>query len=108
MSFKIIAGDLPIATRLYEVEKDIQRVEILTEENKKKIFGSAGWGLTGAVLGSLIAGPVGLAAGIAGILKGGNKKEICFACFLRDGRKFMAIADNKTYQTILARAFNNT
>lgn len=113
MSFKIIAGDFPqnasLSTFLgqanlvwgwgksFDLKDQIENIELLTEENKKKILGSAGWGITGAVLGGVIAAPVALAAGLAGVLKGGNKKELCFVCTLRDGRKFMAIADSKTY-----------
>ena len=120
MSFKIVAGDFPKNTR-YSFQSlswgfggdsicltnQIANLELMTEENKKKILGSAGWGITGAVLGGLFAAPVALAAGLAGILKGGNKKEICFACHLKDGRKFMAISDNKTFQDFLALSFNS-
>ena len=67
----------------------------MTEENKKKFLSSAGWGLVGAAL----FGPVGL---LAGALAGGNRKEIAFAVYLKDGRKFLAVADPKTYQQIVA------
>jgi hypothetical protein len=84
---------------------NVERVEIVTEENKKKMLGSVGWGLTGAVVGGLIAAPIAIAAGLAGLLKGGNKKEICFACYLKDGRKFMAVVDPKIYMQISSLAF---
>jgi hypothetical protein len=33
---------------------------------------------------------------------GGNKKEVCALCELKDGRKFLATMDSKVYQEILA------
>lgn len=73
----------------------IQSVELVTEENKTSFVGKAGLGLVGAVA----LGPLGA---IAGLLAGGNSKEVCFMCTLKDGKKFMAIADSKTYQKFLA------
>lgn len=118
MSFKVIAGDFPTHASFTstfgngcyivsgwndEVKLDdhIKSAEILTEESKKKFMGAAGWGLVGAAA----LGPLGL---IAGVLAGGNKKEICFACELKDGRKFMAIADSSTFHKINALVFNKS
>lgn len=131
MKFKVIAGDFPTDTTYIpskgqspklkyhdkasgayfnaSVEvpllRQVERVEILTEESKKKILGSVGWGLTGLVIGGLVAAPVAVAAGIAGILKGGNAKEVTLVCYLKDGRKFMAIADSNTFTELTALAF---
>lgn len=77
---------------------NVASVEMVTEENKKKFASAAGLG----VLGAVALGPIGL---LAGVLAGGNKKEICFACHLKDGKKFMAVADSKTYQALLAETF---
>jgi hypothetical protein len=108
--FKVIGGDIPnnatcngLFGRMamsWNFGKDsillngnITSIEKVTEENKKKFTGAAGWGL----VGGLALGPLGL---IAGVLKGGNKKEIAFVAELKDGRKFMAVADPKMYQAI--------
>lgn len=136
MKFEIIAGDFhkntkylkangKICLRVLEMREDkpypvpyelnlvgnIANVEMVTEENKKRILGSAGWGVAGLTLGGIVglaAGglPLAIVAGIAGILKGGNTKEVCLACHLRDGRKFMAIVDVKIYREICALAFS--
>ena len=134
MKFEIIAGDFPKKTEYVMLKKrpvlrlkdsgksmlfspvydetplsgQIEKVEIVTEENKKKILGSVGWGITGMLVGGLIAAPVAIAAGLAGVLKGGNKKEICIACYLKDGRKFMAIADNQIYMQLSSQAFEHS
>lgn len=79
-------------------KEDIQSVELLTEESKKKFLGSAGLGIAGG----LLLGPLGL---LAGALAGGNKKEICFACHLKDGKKFMAVTDSKVYQKLSSYCF---
>lgn len=79
-------------------KQSVEKVEMLTEESKKRFMGSAGLGIVGAIA----LGPLGL---IAGALAGGNKKEVCFACYLKDGKKFMAVTDNKLYQKIMSFAF---
>lgn len=78
--------------------EDVESIEQLNEEKVKKLAGTAGWGIAGGVL----LGPVGA---IGGILLGGNKKEVAFACHLKDGRKFMATTDGKTWQKIAAARF---
>jgi hypothetical protein len=77
---------------------DIELLEIATEETVKKFGGTAGWGLAGAAL----FGPVGL---LAGILSGGNKKQVTFVARFRDGRRLMATTDSKTYAKIMADTF---
>ena len=114
MGFKIIGGDIPksaafVSSQLgtfltlgffqnVTLKGNIERLEIITEESKKNFIGSAGWGL----VGGLALGGVGL---LAGVLSGGNKKEICFACYLKDGRKFLAVADPDTFKKIAALGF---
>ncbi|RUO48972.1 hypothetical protein [Pseudidiomarina donghaiensis] len=82
----------------YNFGTDFERVELLSEEQVKKLAGTAGWGLAGAVL----LGPIGA---IGGMLLGGNKKEVVIACYLKDGRKFMATTDSKTWTKISASMF---
>ena len=82
----------------YNFATDVERVEMLDEEKVKKLAGTAGWGLVGAAL----LGPLGA---IGGILLGGNKKEVVFACYFKDGRKFMATTDSKTFTKISAALF---
>lgn len=117
MSCKIIAGDFkdnsiiptgwkqepsiaygPLGLKTLKLKGNIQSIEVVNEENKKSFIGAAGWGL----VGSIALGPLGL---IAGALAGGNNKNVCFACTLIDGRKFMAISDPGMYQKIAALAF---
>ncbi len=128
MAFKIVAGDFPkqaiyISTfgeaslsyfdpvksrwkpQIVLLKGQVAKVEQVTEDNKKKILGSVGWGTAGMVVGGLIAAPIALIAGLAGILAGGNKKEVCFVCHLKDGRKFMAVSDQKIYQNFLVLSF---
>jgi len=76
----------------------VASIELVTEQNKKKFIGAAGWGIVGA----LALGPLGA---LAGLLAGGNKKQICFACELKDGKRFMGVADAKVYQLLCAEAW---
>lgn len=77
---------------------ELERVELLDEEKVKKLAGTAGWGVAGAVL----LGPLGA---IGGILLGGNKKEVAFAAYLKDGRKFMGVTDGGTWKKLMAVVF---
>lgn len=77
---------------------EFEKVEIVTEENKKKVLGTVGWGAAGA----LMLGPLGL---LAGLLLGGKKKEVCFAGTFKDGRKLLATTDAKTFKKIMGAAF---
>ena len=81
-----------------DLKSEVDSIEQLTEDKVKKVAGTAGWGLAGAAL----LGPLGA---IGGILLGGNKKQVAFACYLKDGRKFMATTDGKTWQKITAARF---
>ena len=77
---------------------ELERTELLDEEKVKKLAGTAGWGVAGAVL----LGPIGA---IGGMLLGGNKKEVAFAAYLKDGRKFMATTDGGTWKKLMAIIF---
>lgn len=115
MSNKIVAGDyeggqillsLGTLTLIHKNVKGsifldknyLKSVEIVTEENKKKFIGTAGW----AIAGTALLGPIGL---IAGALAGGRKKEILVACQLKDGKKFLAVVNSKVYQKMMQIVF---
>lgn len=76
----------------------LEAIDIASEENVKKIGGTAGWGLVGGVL----LGPVGL---LAGLLAGGRKKDVTFIAKFKDGRKLLATTNQKTYTKIQAAVF---
>ncbi|WP_142849785.1 hypothetical protein [Telmatospirillum sp. J64-1] len=115
-SIKVLAGDLEKGTwsgsfgvfTKYTVShpvkgetfalRDFQQAEMLTEENKKKVAGTLGW----AAVGAIALGPIGA---LGGALLGGRSKEVCFAASLKNGRKFMATTDMKTWQKIQASIF---
>lgn len=77
---------------------EVASIELATEESVKRAGGTIGWGAAGAV----ILGPVGL---LAGLLLGGKGKDATFVCVLKDGRKFMATTDSKTFTQIQAGMF---
>jgi len=82
---------------------ELETVEIATEENLKKLGGTLGWGLAGAVvLAQVGLGPVGL---LAGLLVGGRKKKITFIAKFKDGRKILASTDSKTFTKLQAVVF---
>lgn len=82
----------------YNFVTEVESVELLDEEKVKKLAGTAGWALAGAAL----LGPLGA---IGGMLLGGNKKEVAFVCYMKDGRKFMATTDGGTWKKIMAATF---
>lgn len=97
-------GSLKLRTKAHRILgetiplTELESVEIATEESVKKIGGTVGWGVAGAV----ILGPVGL---LAGLLLGGKKKEITFVARFKDGRKLLASTDSKTFTKLQAAAF---
>jgi hypothetical protein len=108
---KILAGDFPEGNCDYSwgdfnfgflskniSDKQLDTVEIATEESVKRIGGTVGWGVAGAV----ILGPVGL---LAGLLLGGKSKDITFIAKFKNGKKFMASTDNKTFTKLQAVTF---
>lgn len=122
MAVKVVAGDLKqgkwqfsgagggaimvsadTSSLSWKMEKvnlvsSVETLEQLTEEKVKKLAGTAGWGLAGAAL----LGPLGA---VGGMLLGGNKKQVSFVAYLKDGRKFMATTDGKTWEKIQAARF---
>ncbi len=76
----------------------LKSVELATEENVKKVGGTIGWGVAGA----LILGPAGL---LAGLLMGGRSKEVTFIAVFKDGRKLLATTDNKSFTRLQASVF---
>ncbi|SRR6266567_4080820 len=79
--------------------KDVfESVEIATEESVAKVGSAVGWGTAGLVL----AGPLGL---LAGAMLGGRGKDVTFVAKLKDGRKFLARTDSKTFTNLQAKVF---
>lgn len=77
---------------------EIESFELASEESVKKIWGT----VAGGAIGLAILGPLGL---LAGVLTGGNRKEVVWMCRFKDGRKLMAKSKNKTYEAIQAALF---
>lgn len=81
-------------------KKNVKKVELVTEEMKKK---SAGTAAKSGAAGGLLFGPAGLIVGaLAGSLVGKNVQEVCFICYLKNGKKLMVQGDNKLYKDFLA------
>lgn len=77
---------------------EIAEVDKASEESVKRFGGTVGWGAVGA----LILGPVGM---LAGLLIGGKSTDVTFVAKLKDGRKFLATSDAKTYTKLQAAVF---
>ena len=82
-----------------DLKEHLESVSLQTEEEVRSLAGAAGWG----VLGSLFFGPAGLLLGALWGSRG--RKEICLAAYLKDGRKFLGIADAQTFQKLQAVTF---
>ena len=86
----------------YKVKKyridDVEEVDEASEENVKRLGGTVGWGVAGAV----ILGPVGL---LAGLIAGGRGKNVTFVCKFKDGTKMLGTTSSKTFTKIMAARF---
>lgn len=71
----------------------ISDLKVANQESSRSISSALGWGVAGA----LVAGPVGL---LAGLWLGGKEEEITFLATFHDGRKLLAITDGKTWSKI--------
>ncbi len=80
---------------------EIAQFEVITEENKKSIAGTLGWGAVGAVA----LGPLGL---LAGVLGGGNKKVRVIAITFNDGRKVLLKGTQKDVEQMTKFRFNQS
>jgi hypothetical protein len=78
--------------------KEFETLEVASEENVKRLGGTVGWGVAGAVL----LGPVGL---LVGLLAGGKKKEVTFILRLQDGRKILASTNSKCFTAMQSAIF---
>mgnify|MGYP001147449312 CR=1 FL=1 len=76
----------------------VEVLDVASEESVKRIGGTVGWGVAGAV----ILGPVGL---LAGLLLGGKGKNVNFVAKFSDGRKMLATTDSKTFTAMQAAVF---
>jgi hypothetical protein len=76
----------------------LESAELASEDAVKRLGGTVGWGVAGAVL----LGPLGL---LAGLLVGGRGKDVTFIGVHKDGRKFLATTDSKTFTKISAALF---
>lgn len=81
-----------------KVPSDIERIEKHDEHSVRALSDMAGW----ATLGALVAGPIGA---IIGGVFGGQRNEVLFAVYLKDGRKFLASTDPKTFAKMQAATF---
>jgi hypothetical protein len=82
-----------------DLKENLESVTVQSEDEVRSLLGATGWGL----LGSYLLGPAGL---LLGALWGWRKqKEVCFAGYLKDGRKFLGITDAQTFQKLKAVSF---
>lgn len=84
-----------LKTEKLGITDNLESIEQITEENKNNILAKAGWG----TLGLAAFGPIGL---VAGLWLTGKGKEICIACELKSGEKFVASVDKETYKEFVA------
>ena len=80
---------------------EIDQFDVITEENKKSIAGTLGWGAVGAIA----LGPLGL---LAGVLGGGNKQVRVIAITFNDGRKVLLKGTQKDVEQMMKFRFNQS
>lgn len=78
--------------------EDIETLEQASEENVKRVAGTAGWGIAGGAL----LGSVGL---LAGLVAGGRGKDVTFVVKFKDGKKLLGTTDSKTFTKMQAALF---
>ncbi len=71
----------------------IKDMKVANQESSRNLGSAIGWGMAGA----LMAGPIGL---IAGLWLGGKDEEVTFLATFKDGRKLCAVTDSKTWSKL--------
>lgn len=79
-------------------KKDITSCHLISESNKASILGKVGWGAVGAAA----LGPLGL---LAGVLGGGNSKEIVVALEFHDGTRALVTGPKADMEALLKFAY---
>lgn len=74
---------------------EIESLTVQTEESVKDLAKTLG--LT--VAGGMLMGPLGM---IAGYFASGSRKEVCIMVRMKDGKKFLAMMDQRIYQQMMA------
>jgi len=75
--------------------KRIVAVEEVSADSDRKVGGTLGWGIAGA----LVAGPLGaIAAGYVG----GKKNDVTFICRLDDGKEFVGVMKKSLFSSLSA------
>lgn len=108
---KVIGGDLPAGeydfnggmltadpamgrADVISLMGEIKKLTVQTQESVKDLAKTLGFTIAGAVL----MGPFGA---VAGYFAGGSRKEVCVLCELKDGKRFVAVMDQRIYQQML-------
>lgn len=71
----------------------IKDMKVANQETSRNLGSALGWG----VAGCLMAGPLGL---LAGLWLGSKDEEITFLATFKDGRKLLAVTDGKTWSKL--------
>ena len=71
----------------------IKDMQVANQESSRNLGSAIGWGMAGA----LVAGPIGL---LAGLWLGGKDEEVTFLATFKDGRKLLAVTDSKTWSKL--------
>lgn len=74
---------------------EIESLEIQTQDSVKDLPKTLGFTLAGGAV-------AGLPGAVAGYFLSGNRKEVCVLIKLKDGRKFLAVMDQRIYQQVVA------
>jgi hypothetical protein len=81
----------------------IDTLEIVDQEQVKSIAAGAGWGIAAGLVAGIFTGGLGLiAGGVAGAMAKSSKTEVTFLASFKDGRRFIATTDPKTWKKIQA------
>jgi hypothetical protein len=79
---------------------EIKKLSIQTQESSKDLAKTLGLTIAGGIL----FGPLGA---IGGYFAGGDRKSVCVLVELKDGRKFLAVMDQRIYQQVLGFSMNH-
>lgn len=92
-------------TKVKITKETVEHYELADQDSKKSGKSGLLRGLVGTAAGALVAAPVAIVGGAAGILSAKSKGEYTIAIQFKDGKRSLLNVDDKIYKSLMKNLF---